>query len=378
MPLRDDLKRYVVLEGNRRLAALRVLENPEVLIDAVPKGMLATLRRLSKQYHESGPVEEVACAVVTDRDEGRHWIVLRHTGENDGVGVVPWSSDDRARFKARGGLPPVHTQVLDFLEERGDLAAQTRRGFPTASLQRLVGTRAIQDKTGFEIRDGQLMLLAEAKDVARALLHIVNDLASGGVKTGDIYRIADREQYARSLPRGIVVTPTRARGQGVPVSGAPSATTRRGGGRVRVARPRPRLIPRDCVLNVTDARCRQVETELRKLNIEDFPNAVSVLFRVFVELSADAYIEREKPATSVDEKLAKKLQAVTEHLISKKKLTRQQAAPVRRSYGKDSFLAPSVTLMHQYVHNPHMFPIPSDLRSYWDNLQPFFIALWAP
>lgn len=31
MPFKDELERYVVLEGNRRLAALKALENPELI-----------------------------------------------------------------------------------------------------------------------------------------------------------------------------------------------------------------------------------------------------------------------------------------------------------------------------------------------------------
>lgn len=92
-PLSDDLKRYAVLEGNRRLAALKALENPEWLVGAMPPGDVDEMRRHSRQYQDN-PLESVQC-VVMSKDEARHWIELRHTGgQNGGASVVPWSSDD--------------------------------------------------------------------------------------------------------------------------------------------------------------------------------------------------------------------------------------------------------------------------------------------
>ena len=148
--------------------------------------------------------------------------------------------------------------------------------------------------------------------------------------------------------------------------------------RVPTAKPRDRLIPNDCVLNVTDPRLREIERELRRLSLESYPNAVSVLFRVFLELSADSYIERVGLSVSLDARLRQKLLDVTKDLVSRKKLTAQQAKPVRRSAQRDSYLAPSITVMHEYVHNQHMFPSPSDIRADWNNLQPWFIAVWSP
>ena len=55
MPFKDDLNRYVVLEGNRRLAALRALENPEWLSGSIAPGILTSIRKLSKSY-QTNPI----------------------------------------------------------------------------------------------------------------------------------------------------------------------------------------------------------------------------------------------------------------------------------------------------------------------------------
>ena len=61
MPFKDDLKRHLVLEGNRRLAVLKVLENPEILADTVSKPMFAEIRKLSHEY-QNNPIESIQCS----------------------------------------------------------------------------------------------------------------------------------------------------------------------------------------------------------------------------------------------------------------------------------------------------------------------------
>ncbi|HEX9001048.1 MAG TPA: hypothetical protein VGB07_14175 [Blastocatellia bacterium] len=376
MPFDDDLRRYVVLEGNRRLVTLRALENPDSMAGAVTPTVLTALRKLSASYQEN-PIESINCLVVKDRAEAEHWIELRHSGEMEGAGVVRWGSDESDRFRARGRKREPHTQALDFLENRGVLTPEKRRDIPASSFKRLIDTAEVREKLGIDVRNKELVLIGNEKQVAKALMHVANDLASGNTPVKEIYHKDDRINYANNLPTSIVVTPTK---KGNPI--APTVI----GGQQTMPKPvastslpkqRDRLIPRDCTLSVTDARIRRIEAELRNLSLENYTNAVSVLFRVFIELSCDAYIVKEGLATVNMASLQLKISDVSSHLLNRKKLTTEQARPVRRATVKDSFLAPSITLMNGYVHNQHIFPAPGDLRAHWDSLQPFLAAIWS-
>jgi hypothetical protein len=230
---------------------------------------------------------------------------------------------------------------------------------------------------GIGQQDGVLSLLGEKSRVIKALMHVVNDLESGRKKVKDIYAKENRIKYANELPANVVV-PLTTSGGGSAVSSATSRSVPKQSSGSRTAVPRDRLIPTKCALNITEPRLQDIARELRSLSLSQHTNAVSVLFRVFIELSADAYIDREKLAVSVDDKLSAKLLAVTADLISRQKLTKQQAAPVRLVCNKNSFLAPSTGLMNEYVHSKSIFPAPVDLRSYWDSIQPFVTAVLAP
>ncbi len=376
MPYGEGSNRYLVLEGNRRLLALKALENPDSLAEGLKPNILKQIRRISHAYQEN-PIETVQCVVVASRDEARHWMELRHTGLNEGAGLMDWGSDEAARFRARTGGLEIHSQALNFLEQLGALTPELRRKVPATSFKRLIGTPEVRAKLGVEVLDGKLYRLADKKRIAKAMMYVVNDLASGATKVGKIYLRPDRIKYADALPKEIVVTATTKSGHGEPIDSSSGSARPRGATTPR-PRSRDKLIPRDCVLNTTDLRCRDIESELRRLSLTNSANAVSVLFRVFIELCADDYIERLKLPLTADDRLVTKLQIASHDLVTRNKLTKQQARPVNRAAAKDSFLAPSVNIFNDYVHNKNVFPAGGDLRAYWDSLQPFVVAMWAP
>ena len=380
-----DPGRYIVLDGNRRLAALRALENPESVKDALDASSLRKLRKASQKF-QADPVESVNAVVVKDRAEASHWIELGHTGELfAGAAKLRWGADESARFRARSGTPEPPTQILDFLERRGDLTPELRREVPTSNLQRLINSPPVRSKLGWELRKKILYLTADEDSVAKANMHVLDDLTrEGGISVDDIYTQAKRQKYADKLPSSVVVTPTVPSDLRVAVtsagfSGGGGTTKANRKGRAKIGRKRDRLIPSDCTLNIgsSSIRLKEMEKELRKLSLEKYTNAISVLFRVFLELSVDVYLAKFVPSLPERTALAKKIRAAKDDLLTRKKIASKQANTVEKTAQGGSFLGASIDTMHEYVHNPFMSPAPSDLRSEWDSLQPFIAALWS-
>lgn len=95
-----DGSKYVVLEGNRRFAVLKLLGDPKLADD---KSHEAAFERIKKG---SGPPPKgLYCAVAKDREQADPWLTLRHTGANDGVGVRGWSAEQAARHRKRMKAP---------------------------------------------------------------------------------------------------------------------------------------------------------------------------------------------------------------------------------------------------------------------------------
>lgn len=90
-----DGGKYLVLEGNRRFAALKLVADPKLADDPSHQ---AAFSRIKGKGH---PPTQVFCAIAKDRDQAEHWIMLRHTGANDGIGTKRWNTEETARHRAR-------------------------------------------------------------------------------------------------------------------------------------------------------------------------------------------------------------------------------------------------------------------------------------
>jgi len=385
--IETDNKRYTVLEGNRRTAVLKVLNKP-VLLDAIPSaaGVSAFVKRMKQLAvrADAGTIHKIGLVIFPSREDADVWINLKHTGENEGAGTVPWDGTQRARFrKGDAGL-----NLLDFGKVNNwftdeDLTA--RGAFPISTLNRLIGDPAIRGALGLELSGGALQSKVQLGELEKGIKQVVNDLASGAWNVTMLKSKADRKKYLDQFPASALPSPSSGEplwavdpdttpSQQVKPATSPKVRQR--------SSNRTALIPKDFVVttNSQSPRLNKIYRELKQLSVEKHENAVAVLLRTFFELSLDDFIARQnvtvvqKNVKASQATLADKATSVAGYLKQLGQLDKTQEAIVHRLTGAGpdpKSQAASITTMHSFAHSRHASPIGSELKTIWDNISPF-------
>ena len=382
--LKEEDGRYTVLDGNRRLAALRVLQTPSLLPDD-----LRTPNFNAAVASPGNQPETVTCAVVASRSEARLWLERTHSGEMEGVGTVSWGSAAKQRFRAAvAGTPNTQTSkalvVLDWLRQKlpsdhpvhPHLDAVERSS--VTNLGRLVGDPYVRSRVGFEFAGDTISLRAEVDIVVERLSLIVEDLANGTTVTR-LKRKPDRGRYIDQLLFGedseqspdpqltlnVDPGPAREAGGGTPsttTDGEVSADT----GRASATDSRQRRTqPVSHPFTEVDTtgllpRTRQIVNELITLNPSRHPNAIAVLQRCVVELSVAQFLRSRGKPVSRTASLAQLIRAALNELRIADGDQRFHAV---RTHLQNQTSVMSVRHLHEYVHNADTAPGESDLNS---------------
>jgi len=385
MPTADDPRNYYVLDGNRRINALKVLETPELAQSALKASDLKKLKRLSLAYLKS-PIAEVRCVISPTREVADPWIQLRHRGYIEGAGTVAWTGQVAARYDERRGKRSPALQVLDFLQKHvqlephtADRVAQGR--YPVTTLDRLLNTIYVREKLGLEKAGGMLSSKYLANQLIPALKRVVEELGSGNTTVSQLKSQKQRIDYINDLDDTILPDENEELSESRTLTDVGGSKPKNPGKRVgkEQRRQRTTIIPKDCVLEIDHHRINAIYIELKKLSSDEFPNSAAAMMRIFLELSLDHYLENTGGWTEpqIDgTNLQKKILATVKLFEKSNVLTPGQLAPVKACANKQSILGPTYSTLHGFIHNYHHAPIPTELRTLWDNLQLFFQKLW--
>lgn len=374
--------RYVVFEGNRRVASLQALHDPDIIKGVLPAPSFKRLKDLSARFLANDPIESVECEVLPEA-ELQHWMALRHTGENEGAGVVGWGTEEQARFLERTkGRRAIELQFLErYLDyTQGDEVARARaKKAPITTLKRLLESAPVRDRLGISIdADGLARSKYPPDEVHKWLGKVIDDLAARRVTARTLNKTAQMVDYidsfsAHELPDATKALPNPLLVQ--PVGGAAQAKAPRSG--TRRSSPAAWSI-KALRIDPASPRLKELIREIEKLPlIEKCPNVHAVVFRVFLELATEDYVVRNRVQVPAEKDgrvtLRRKIAEVASHLNAAGLLTNNAMTAAQRATSKGAFLG--TTDLNQWLHNPEFFPSAGDVTTLWKNLAPYLSAL---
>ena len=385
----DGNGNYIVIEGNRRLTAINLMLKPE---QCEGTSLYAAFKKLNKDHSDSIP-KVLDCVIAPSKTAGLVWINRKHQTGLQGAGTEQWSSMANARADAEQGISRPELDVVNFVLTNPNLDVAikdclTGSDFPITTLQRLVETKEVQDATGFSFQSGKLISDQDKDRVQGVLTEMVTVIATGK-NQGEKFTVRDIDtQPKRAVFIGSIVgrhPPKKKSKESWVISGTPVTVKK------KVAKPAVRstastgeqlnLIPKSFKLELPAGKVNDIFIELKELDVTKRRHAVSVLFRVFIEFSLDAYIQKHgiqlpKDANGhVIDKLKIRLQHVAKHVKDSKLLNEKEMKPVNVAISSnDSLLAPDT--LNAYVHGQWMNPDPLQLKLSWANIQLFLERLW--
>lgn len=360
--LKSKNNKFLTLEGNRRLVSVLLLNDPNKTKDP---DLRVFFQKLKDENTQQIP-KKISCIVFDKEEDARHWIVLEHTGKNQGIGIDPWDSEQKQRF-----LKNDSRQVLVF--DFADSQKISRENVDSTNLERLLSTPSVCEMIGISFSNGELKFEKSPTKVQSNIKKIFAKMAQADFKVGDIYSKELREKWIVDT-LGKNITSTKSQKTSTPKKSSkslPKSSTRK------------HLIPNDCELEIHQSKINNIFRELKDdLLLDDSkkstPNAVGVMFRVFLEACLDHYILTKKVVTLTnDTTINQKIESATKHMEKNGIAKFNQLRTIRiTSSGKKTDIL-HIQRFHEYVHSSTIHPESDALKAKWDNLQEFFEILWA-
>ena len=396
--------RLVVVEGNRRLAALKALREPALLEGKYER----QVERLARRIVDRNLIASVPVTIAPSRKETDRQIAGRHVG----TPVLAWRAENRASF------------ILDKLAEGYDNdALRDELGFSVADIQQARQTRAVADMARSldlpdEVRaklDGPTAKVFTTLErvfdssVGREYLHVDTDPEHGlrGNTTKKeflrgfaklVTDVALGKQSSRTLNTNENIRsyfegwdsadrPKKKQGSFVPsdIIKGPSVSSQ-----PVVKKPTPKasktesktVLPRDLKLRHGCERLNDICRELKKLKREEYPNAGAVLLRVFLELSIidclkrlgklDPLVTQLKASGKLRHSMPTLSQLVPEiKAIAKSRLAGAEMNKINKALSSDKNVPFNIGDLNAFVHDSDL-PSARDIQQFWVRTEPLF------
>ncbi|HEY0112714.1 MAG TPA: hypothetical protein VGB59_06130 [Allosphingosinicella sp.] len=383
-----------VVDGNRRLAALKVLREPGLLAGTgLPDSMIKKLRDAAVGFQPDIVGESRLSILFASRGDAEDWILRRHGRGLKGEERIAWGPLEIQRFQ--GDF--LVLDVFDFVERNGGHTPEqwaTVRG----ELQRrsYVVRRFLESKAGVEA----LALGTENVDeylypttrysaayLVPLLKSLLEDAAAEVIDTRKYNKAAAIEKYFAdlkaklALPTSVAGDSKRLRDLELNRTSTPAPSP---------PPPPPPTAPPSQIRNTLapkrlefreplNEKGKQFIREATKVQLKSAPLSAAFLLRGFIQFVVDSYMhDNGLPFWEGEKQLDLHVRAerVIDHLIKNKRAKSSDLNGIRRKLSESAKKHhASIQALNDYHHDQYQIPSPDALRSGWDDATALFVAI---
>lgn len=392
----EDNQGFVVLEGNRRLSALKVLSNPNILAGTdLPESTKNSLIREAAGFGRS-EVEPISCVRFDNREEANDWIRRRHTGVAGGEGRITWGPLEIQKFS--GDYTTI--DIIDFVgrnaaysKEEWDHVQSVLSSGKSTNLTRLLESAAGQShlKLTAQVEPNRRIPLVgvDPKWALQVLMRIVDDILKNEVNSRRLNTTTDIEKYFANLPPELqpgpkvaVARPKAFRDIGPSGGGRTKLPSKPLSGMKSAPRKRRMLAPRRHPFDTAKStKLGMLLKEASTLDVSKFPLSCAFLLRAVVELAVGDYMDanslpRGQKGSQREFELTKKADDVLKHIVASGAFSSTDLRAFRRNL-LDKRSACSIQALNGFVHGLYDLPTADALRAGWESIIPVLIATYG-
>jgi len=196
-------KTYIVLEGNRRICALKCIADPS----AAPSSLHDSFEALLAAYQ---PPQKIFVTIFKERNDAEVWLDRIHMGEQDGIGRRRWDTQQKGR-RNTSGRDQLAISVLDHLVQKKVLSkADLEKKKIISTMTRFLGNPTFRNTLGISSPSAiaPIELNRSVEDFEKRALKFVTDLINGAAKDGSRTSSEKIVEYGNELATEVPISPT--------------------------------------------------------------------------------------------------------------------------------------------------------------------------
>lgn len=391
--MKTDKGHYIALEGNRRLCALKLLNDPKL----APPNKYTIFSNI--QTKAKIIPDEINVIEFDRRESAEPWIDRRHLGQQDGIGVKDWTPDQQARqsnnksskTKSSKNNNSLAQALLDYAQKQKLISSYPKRVLTTASrylgnpeVRKGLGITSSRSNPNVEINvtheefdvglkqfcndllDGQKVHSRSKKD---EWIEYISELTEAGI--APTQRVANRLLSDRNKHLVKSSSGTEQKNHTKPTSSNNSTKS------TNHPDKRKYILTAEFKINTKNPILRRIAGELKDILVEDNPLAVALVTRAFLESIYGLFIEiRQGKYPTAQTHVV--IQQVYKELCTEAELTKSQKNALtmlnKLAYNKHSILSPQS--LGGFAH-AGAYPDHKLLKREFDNIAPIIEYILA-